>query len=268
MPYTPTQKRHALRLARSNGVADSARETAIDPRTIKRWIKAEEKELAAADPVVMPAPVLTAVKDLTPHPRNYREHPEDQIDHLVQSIRDHGVYRNVVTANDGTILAGHGVVLAAKRLELKEIPAIRLDIEPESVEALKLLAADNYLSHFASDDDRMLTELLKDVAELDDLFGTGFDDQSLAALLMVTRNSDEIADIDAAAEWVGMPEFDHRPSELRLIVHFETEDERTQVLSELLGVTDLESTVVKGAKAWSIRWPPRVRDDRDSAIFE
>ncbi len=266
MPYTATQKRHALRLARTNGVADSARETAIDPRTIKRWIKADEKELATMDPVVMPAPELTAVKHLTPHPRNYRDHPEDQIDHLVQSIRDHGVYRNVVTANDGTILAGHGVVLAAQRLDLKEIPAIRLDIDPDSPAALKLLAADNYLSHFAADDDRVLTDLLKDVADLDDLFGTGFDEQSLAALLMVTRDGSEIADLDEAAEWVGMPEFDHTGSHLRMIIHFTSEDDRVAV-ADLLGVDD-ERTIRQGVQVWSLHWPPRRQDDPKSVIFE
>ena len=46
---------------------------------------------------------------LKPHPRNYRDHPQDQIDHLIQSIRENGFYRNVVVANDNTILAGHGV---------------------------------------------------------------------------------------------------------------------------------------------------------------
>ncbi len=27
-------------------------------------------------------------KDLKPHPRNYRGHPDDQIDHIVQSLTD------------------------------------------------------------------------------------------------------------------------------------------------------------------------------------
>ena len=263
MPYSPTQQRHALRLARSNGVAYAARETGIDSRSIKRWIKAEEKERAEAEPVEMPPPELTAVADLTPHPRNYRDHPEDQIDHIVQSIRDYGVYRNVVTANDGTILAGHGVLLAAKRLNLEEIPAIRLDIDPDSPAALKLLAADNYLSHFAVDDDRALTELLGDVATLDDLFGTGFDEQSLSALLMVTRDASEIADFDAAAEWVGMPDYEHGKEAIAVNIQFDNDADRLDFIDK----HELEVSM-KRQKTWTIWWPPRNRDDVSSLKWD
>ena len=42
-----------------------------------------------------------AIADLTEHPRNYRRHPEDQVIHIEQSIREHGLYRNVVVARDG-----------------------------------------------------------------------------------------------------------------------------------------------------------------------
>lgn len=47
-------------------------------------------------------------KRLKPHPRNYRGHPDDQLAHIERSIRDNGVYRNVLVARDYTILAGHG----------------------------------------------------------------------------------------------------------------------------------------------------------------
>jgi hypothetical protein len=57
---------------------------------------------------------LIAIKELKPHPRNYRSHPEDQLVHLVNSIKQHGFYRNVVVAKDNTILAGHGVVPSFK----------------------------------------------------------------------------------------------------------------------------------------------------------
>ena len=78
-------------------------------------------------PNVEPALEVLALKDLRPHPRNYREHPEDQLAHLKQSIQKHHIYRNIVIARDGTILAGHGVVEAAKALGLETIPGCRLD---------------------------------------------------------------------------------------------------------------------------------------------
>jgi hypothetical protein len=62
---------------------------------------AELSALPAAD--VLPTEIV-ALSSLRPHPRNYREHPEDQIEHLMQSIRANGFYRNIVVARDGTII--------------------------------------------------------------------------------------------------------------------------------------------------------------------
>ena len=45
--------------------------------------------------------------ELKAHPRNYRRHPEDQIDHIVSSIEQHGFYRNIIAAQDGTVLGHH-----------------------------------------------------------------------------------------------------------------------------------------------------------------
>src|SRR5262245_17598198 len=91
--------------------------------------------------------------ELRPHPPNYHAHPDDQLDHLVQSIREHGVYRNVVIAKDGTILAGHGVVEAARRDGMSELPVVRLPVAPDSPAALRVLAGDNELQRLAEVDD-------------------------------------------------------------------------------------------------------------------
>ena len=56
---------------------------------------------------------LLPLAELRPHPRNDGTHPPDELAHLKASITTHGVYRNVVIAQDGTILAGHGVIQAA-----------------------------------------------------------------------------------------------------------------------------------------------------------
>ena len=206
---------------------------------------------------------LVPLDRLTDHPRNYRDHPEDQIQHLMQSIREHGIYKNIVVARDWTILAGHGLVAAARKMGLDEVPAVRKDLDPNDPLALKLLAADNFLPYFAEDDDRALTELLKEIADVDTLFGTGFDEQMLAALAMVTRPAEEIADIDAAAEWLGMPDFESDPVRISLILHFYNEDERTQLIQEL-GLTISN----KVRKAWSAKYPPQPLDDVRSLLFE
>jgi hypothetical protein len=182
---------------------------------------------------------LVDVDTLQPHPRNYREHPADQLQHIVESIREHGFYRNVVIAKDGTILAGHGVVKASKEIGLKRIPVIRLPIAPDDPRAIKVLVGDNEIEHLAEQDDRLLTELLKEC------------------------NAHEIKDFDEAAHWVGMPEFGVEKA-LRVVVQCRTEEDR-QAFLELLGkptVRSMQNNVV------SIWWPDREIEDRSSLKFE
>lgn len=128
---------------------------------------------------------LVPLSSLKPHPRNYRSHPEEQLKHLCESIRRHGFYRNVVCAKDLTILAGHGVALAAAKLGIASVPIVRLPIAADSPQALKVLAADNETPRLSDNDDLVLAGLLRDIRDRDEfgLLGTGFDDESLAALL-------------------------------------------------------------------------------------
>lgn len=205
---------------------------------------------------------LVPLSELRPHPRNYKEHPDDQIEHLMQSIKENGLYRNIVVARDGTILAGHGVVKAARKLSLTDVPVIRLDLDSDEPRALKVMAADNEVAHLAEVDDRALSELLKQVHDQDltGLLGTGYDEMMLANLLMVTRSREEIADFDEAAEWVGMPGYVRGPERFELHVFFESNSERLSFL-EKNGLT----LTHMGKSAW---WPPRERDDVKSVRFE
>jgi len=194
--------------------------------------------------------VPTAVADLRPHPRNYRRHPEDQLAHIEASIRQHGLYRNIVAARDGTILAGHGVVEAARRLGVETVPVIRLDVGPEDPLALKVLAGDNQIGQLAEVDDRALTEMLGELADLGQLLGTGYDEAMLANLLFVTRPATEIRDHDEAAHYVGMPEFEPEPKRITLVLCFDTEEQRQELADKL----DLV-IAKKQLGLWTAWWP-------------
>jgi hypothetical protein len=199
---------------------------------------------------------------LRPHPRNYRAHPDDQIEHLAESLKEHGQYRNIVIARDGTILAGHGVVQAAQSLGLTELDAVRLDLSPDEPRALKLLAADNTLGHLAEQDDRALSELLKEIGATDPmgLLGTGFDEAMLANLLFVTRPRSEIRDFDEAAHWAGMPEYEAPQEDWPLTVRFRTRANR-DAFEELTGLHPAGNAKM----SW---WPSESADDLRSLRFE
>jgi|TARA_R110002020_G_scaffold21850_7_gene74063 hypothetical protein len=217
---------------------------------------------------------FVTIDELKPHPRNYVNHPPDQIEHLAESIRANGIYRNVVIANDGTILAGHGVVEAARKIEFNVIPVIRLTIDPEDVRALKLLASDNEISHLGEMNDRALTELLKEVKDThpNGLLGTGYDDRMLASLLMVTRPKDEINDFEAAAEWVGMPEFvgeQEAHKSYCMMVYFDTPEDRRDLIKEITKLDpEFKAEPSDTKTAFSVWWPPRPNHDVNSVRFE
>ena len=206
---------------------------------------------------------LIELASLTPHPRNYRNHTEDQLEHIKRSITEHGFYRNVVVARDGTILAGHGVVQASRGLGLTMIPVIRLDVDPDDPQAIRVLTGDNEISRLAETDDRQLTELLKSIKDNNidaGLLGTSFDDSMLAALVFVTRPASEIESMDRAGEWLGMPEFGGVDDPLKVVVQFDNEEDR-QSFAQTIGA-DL------GPKTRSCWYPPRTRQDLAALIFE
>jgi hypothetical protein len=133
-------------------------------------------------------PETVAVVDLVNHPRNYQDHSNAQIQHLKASITEHGFYRNIIIARGNVILAGHGVVAATKELGIETIPVIKLDIDPYSVAALRVLVSDNEISRMSDPNDHQLLELLKSITTDSDLglIGTGINPEELEALAMLT----------------------------------------------------------------------------------
>src|SRR5258707_5848473 len=61
---------------------------------------------------------------LIPFARNARTHSDVQVEQIAASIREWGWTNPVLVAEDGTIIAGHGRVLAAKKLRIKEVPVM------------------------------------------------------------------------------------------------------------------------------------------------
>jgi len=208
-----------------------------------------------------------AIALLKEHPRNYKQHPDDQLAHIAQSIKEHGIYHNIIIARDNTILAGRGVVRAAASMGWLSVPAVRLDLDPDEPRALKVMTSDNEISKLGVVDDRALTELLKDIMTVDDLLGTGYDEMSLANLVYVTRSELEVRDKNEAAEWVGMPAYDAGQAKITLTVAFRTEADRDAFIAQS-GVGINKKTEHEMNKAWSGWWPPMERQDVTSLRFE
>lgn len=178
------------------------------------------------------------LSEIQAHPGNYRHHPSDQIEHIAQSIRQHGHYKNIVVSSDGYVLAGNGSLEACKVVGLSDVMVVVLPYKHDSVEALKVVAGDNEVGHLAEVDDRALTEILKYVKENDvlSLVGTGFDEAMLANLVYITRPESEVRDRSAAREWSesGMPAFQPGDEKkIQLILTFRNTAERDSLIKRL-----------------------------------
>jgi hypothetical protein len=135
---------------------------------------------------------------LIPHVRNARTHSEEQVAQIAGSIAAFGFVNPVLVGDDGVLVAGHGRVLAARKLGLNEAPVIVLShLTPTQRRALMI--ADNQIATNAGWNEEMLSaELAALKDEAFDLELLGFDDADLDRLLATTLEESE--DIDDAPE--------------------------------------------------------------------
>ena len=119
---------------------------------------------------------------LIPYARNARTHSNQQVDQIAASIREWGWTNPVLLAEDGTIIAGHGRVLAARKLRIQQIPVMVAAGWSEAQKRAYALA-DNKLALNAGWDEGMLALEFADITELGfDLGLIGFSDEEIAAL--------------------------------------------------------------------------------------
>lgn len=120
---------------------------------------------------------LMAISQLRPHPRNYNNHSDAQLESLGESLTRWGQFKNIVVDGEGRIIAGHGLVEAAKRQDIKEVEVKCYDHLSEQ-EITALLIADNELAKQAAPDYEMLDELLRELRE-DEVYVPGVDYDAL-----------------------------------------------------------------------------------------
>ena len=123
-----------------------------------------------------------AVERLVPYARNARTHSEAQVAQIAGSIREWGWTVPVLVDEGGTLIAGHGRVLAARQLGLTEIPVMVARGWSEAQKRAYTLA-DNKLALNAGWDVELLRVELTDLRAMGaDLGLVGFGDGELAEL--------------------------------------------------------------------------------------
>jgi len=150
------------------------------------------------------------VGELKPHPENPNHGDVNQI---AESLEQNGQYRSVVANVDGTILAGHHVVQAAKNIGWESLRVDVVDADENS--ARKILLADNRIAELGPGMD--MDVLLEVLNNLDgDLLGTGYDDKYLEMLEEIVAGAPLLDDLEREAG--GKPTEEDFMSRLLLVV--------------------------------------------------
>ena len=122
------------------------------------------------------------VADLIPYAANSRTHSDAQVAQIAASIKEFGWTNPILIDGDNTIIAGHGRLLAARKLGMEEVPAIILD-HLTKAQQRALVIADNQLALNAGWDMNMLKAEIEDLnLENFNLELLGFDDKFLDSL--------------------------------------------------------------------------------------
>nr|WP_284283080.1 site-specific DNA-methyltransferase [Mesorhizobium amorphae] len=119
---------------------------------------------------------------LIPFAKNARTHSEAQVAQIAASIREFGWTNPILVDGENGIIAGHGRLLAARKLGMSEVPVIELTGLSEN-QKRALIIADNKLALNAGWDAETLGLELSDLNDLGfDVSLTGFDEIEIAAL--------------------------------------------------------------------------------------
>lgn len=124
------------------------------------------------------------IEKLKPYKNNARTHSDEQIEKIAKSMKEFGFINPVLVDGDLNVIAGHGRILGAKKLGMKEVPCLFIENLTEEQKRAYIIA-DNRLAEDAGWD----KELLK--IELEDLKNMNFD---------ITLTGFELEDFDFSME--------------------------------------------------------------------
>lgn len=119
------------------------------------------------------------IEKLIPYENNARIHSDEQVDKIIRSMKEFGFINPILIDEKYMIIAGHGRVLAAKKMGLTELPCIFVEDLTEAQKRAYILA-DNKLALDADWDEELLKIELEELKNLDfDISIAGFDDELL-----------------------------------------------------------------------------------------
>jgi ParB-like chromosome segregation protein Spo0J len=123
-----------------------------------------------------------AVSELIPYARNSRTHSDEQVAQIAASIREFGFTNPVLIDADSGIIAGHGRVMAARKLGMSEVPCLRLGHLSDTQKRAYIIADNKLALNSGWDNEMLRVEFTELELEGCDLAITGFATEEIDAL--------------------------------------------------------------------------------------
>jgi DNA modification methylase len=140
-----------------------------------------------------------AVDKLIPYAKNARTHSDEQVAQIAGSIKEFGFNNPILVDKGNSVIAGHGRLMAARKLGMDKVPIVELEHLTESQRKAYVLA-DNRIALNSGWDTSMLSLELQDLKDDIDLSLLGFDPDELDALLNPIEETEGLTDEDAVPD--------------------------------------------------------------------
>ena len=140
------------------------------------------------------------IGQLIPYINNSRKHSDEQVAQIAASIKEFGWTNPILVDGDSGLIAGHGRLLAARKLGMAKVPVIELAHLSE-LQKKALIIADNKLALNSDWDNELLMIELQELNNEDyDLSVLGFDQDELDALLNPIEATTGLTDEDSVPD--------------------------------------------------------------------
>lgn len=163
-----------------------------------------------------------SVEKLIPYARNSRTHSDEQVAQIAASIKEFGFTNPVLIDKEDGIIAGHGRVMAARKLGLKDVPCLRLGHLSETQKRAYVIADNKLALNSGWDDEMLRVEFSELELENFDLSTTGFAPEEIKALKF---------DDDAESEMPELKDGDKEPFQQKT---FTLHDEQAEVVDNAI----------------------------------
>lgn len=185
--------------------------------------------------------VYKNIDELLPYINNARTHDEMQINQIASSIKEFGFNSPIAIDNDNVILCGHGRLLGAKKLGLKEVPTVCLShLTPQEKKAYIL--ADNKIALNSGWNFDLLKLEFEDLKSVDfDLELTGFNTEEIENIL----NSEDEDSEDEETSDLDLDFLDGFPEKYNIVIECENQEEAEAFAKRFKPDLNLNSQKIK-----------------------